>query len=183
MIDENKLLELMADLESAGVERTISVNDTAKVCEAICAFANDLSGSRQPGFLLIGVDDRTGLATGLQVTDQLLQNLAGLGADGNILPAPALLAYKIILSSGRGILQSSRCIHPTFHRCVIKGWCESVAALERESPMKTKNGFWRSGGLPECYRLMRSLAKGVYFQTLRWTSSLRATVHLQWTPR
>lgn len=102
MIDENKLLELMADLESAGVERTISVNDTAKFSEAICAFANDLSGSRQPGFLLIGVDDRTGLATGLQVTDQLLQNLAGLGADGNILPAPALLAYKITLSSGKG---------------------------------------------------------------------------------
>jgi ATP-dependent DNA helicase RecG len=102
MIDENRLLELMADLESSGVERTTSVNDTAKFSEAVCAFANDLPGSKQPGFLLIGVDDKTGSPTGLQVTNQLLQNLAGLGADGNILPAPALHAYKITLSSGQG---------------------------------------------------------------------------------
>lgn len=100
MIDEANLLKLMSDLESPFVERTTSVNDTAKFSEAVCAFANDLAGSRQPGFLLIGVDDKTGLPTGLKVTDQLLQNLAALGTDGNILPAPALIAYKVSLSQG-----------------------------------------------------------------------------------
>ncbi len=102
MINEARLIELMADLESAHVERTISVNDTAKFSEAVCAFANDMVNSKGPGYLLIGVDDRTGKANGLVVTDQLLQNLAGLGADGNILPAPAVTTYKISLSDGSG---------------------------------------------------------------------------------
>lgn len=102
MIDEKKLLELMADLESPAVERTTSINDTAKFSEAVCAFANDLAGLRQPGFLLIGIDDRTGKPSGLTVSDQLLQNLSGLGTDGNILPAPALIAYKLTLTAGGG---------------------------------------------------------------------------------
>jgi len=102
MISESTLIELMEDIESSNVERTISVNDNAKFSEAVCAFANDMVNSKRPGFLLIGVDDKTGKANGLMVTDQLLQNLAGLGTDGNILPAPAVTAYKISLSDGSG---------------------------------------------------------------------------------
>ncbi|MCA9188505.1 MAG: putative DNA binding domain-containing protein [Pirellulaceae bacterium] len=102
MIDEVRLLELMADLESASVERTKSVSDIAKFSEAVCAFANDLVNSKSPGFLLVGVDDKSGRACGLKVTDQLLQILAGLGTDGNILPAPAITTYKIALTDGSG---------------------------------------------------------------------------------
>ena len=98
MITEEQLLHLMADIESAHVERTISVSDTAKFSEAVCAFANDMVNAREPGFLLIGVDDKTGRASGLKVTDQLLQTLAGLGTDGNILPPPAITVQKITLS-------------------------------------------------------------------------------------
>lgn len=47
MIDEPKLLALLADLESFRVERTISTNDTAKFREAICAFANDMPGQER----------------------------------------------------------------------------------------------------------------------------------------
>lgn len=102
MIIEEQLLRLMADIESAHVERTISVSDTAKFSEAVCAFANDMVNAREPGFLLIGVDDKTGRACGLKVTDQLLQTLAGLGTDGNILPPPAIAVQKITLSDGSG---------------------------------------------------------------------------------
>lgn len=102
MIDETQLLELLWDIESYRVERTASTKDTAKFSQAVCAFANDLAGSRLPGYLLIGADDRTGAPTGLRVSDELLQNLAGLASDGNILPAPALLAYRVALSSGAG---------------------------------------------------------------------------------
>jgi len=104
MITEAEALELLCDIESHRVERTTSVNDTAKFSEAICVFANDLANSRLPGLLIIGADDRTGLPSGLRVTDELLRNLAGLTADGNILPAPALTAYRISLSSGHGDL-------------------------------------------------------------------------------
>ena len=102
MIDEATLLDLMSDLESFRVERTTSTNDTSKFCEAICAFANDMAGTGLPGFLLVGVSDKTGEPVGLNVSDQLLQTLAGLGADGNTLPAPPIIVYKVTLSSGKG---------------------------------------------------------------------------------
>jgi ATP-dependent DNA helicase RecG len=97
MIDEEELLTLLADMESFRVERTTSAGDTQKFCEAICAFANDMAGAHLPGFLLIGADDKTGEPAGLRVTDGLLQLLAGLSGDGNILPPPAMMAYKVTL--------------------------------------------------------------------------------------
>jgi ATP-dependent DNA helicase RecG len=102
MISEAELLRLMADLESVRVERVVSASDTANISDAVCAFANDLAGTRRPGFLLIGVNDKTGTPSGLTVDDRLLQNLAGLATDGTILPPPALAAYRLSLSSGQG---------------------------------------------------------------------------------
>src|ERR1017187_4141473 len=102
MITETELLALLTDLESFRVERTISINDNAKFSQAICAFANDMPGSRLPGFLLIGADDKTGAPSGLQATDELLRNLAGLVSDGNILPPPAIVVYRQTLSGDRG---------------------------------------------------------------------------------
>ena len=104
MIDETQLLALLADLESFRVERTLSVNDTAKFSQAVCAFANDMHNSRLPGFLCIGADDKTGKPSRLKVTDELLRNLSGLTADGNILPPPAITVYRLTLSTGAGDL-------------------------------------------------------------------------------
>jgi ATP-dependent DNA helicase RecG len=102
MITEVEATTLLRDLESFRVERTVSTNDTAKFSQAICAFANDLANSRKQGFLFIGADD-SGEPSGLAVTDELLRNLSGLTADGNILPAPAITAYKVSLPSGSDI--------------------------------------------------------------------------------
>jgi len=89
----------MADLESDRVERTISTTDTDKFAEAICAFSNDFPNHRLPGYLLIGVDNQ-GRPNGLRVTDQLLQNLAGIRADGNVLPLPAMAVQKYARPQG-----------------------------------------------------------------------------------
>ncbi len=102
MITEAQLLKLLSEAESFCVERTISVNNIDKFAQAVCAFANDMAGSGLPGHLLIGADDKTGAPNGLSVTDQLLQNLASLASNGNILPAPALIAYRMTLASGLG---------------------------------------------------------------------------------
>lgn len=102
MLSEPEIIELMGDLESFRVERTRSVSDTDKFREAICSFANDMAGSGLPGYLLIGVDDKTGRPSGLAVTDDLLKQLASYASDGSILPAPALIAYKHELSTGEG---------------------------------------------------------------------------------
>lgn len=102
MITEPELLALMTSLESDRVERTISTTDTAKFREAICAFSNDFPNHRKSGFLLLGVHDKSGAASGLQATDELLRNMAGYRQDGEILPSPAMEVYKITLSDGSG---------------------------------------------------------------------------------
>jgi ATP-dependent DNA helicase RecG len=99
MLTDQELQTLMTDLESDRVERTISTNDTDKFAEAICAFSNDFPNHRQPGYLLIGVDPQ-GRASGLRVTDQFLQNLAGIRSDGNIQPLPAMTVQKYSLLEG-----------------------------------------------------------------------------------
>ncbi|MDR3324932.1 MAG: putative DNA binding domain-containing protein [Spirochaetaceae bacterium] len=99
MLTREKLERLIADMESDRVERTISTDNTDKFSQAVCAFANDYPNHRQPGYLLIGVKDKTGDLSGLNVTDQLLQNLGALRSAGNILPIPALTVSRFDFGS------------------------------------------------------------------------------------
>lgn len=99
MLTTDEVSQLLTDLECDRVERTTSTNNTDKFSRAVCAFANDMSSHRRPGVLLIGANDQ-GQPVGLTVTDQLLQTLAALRSDGNILPLPALQVYKITLPDG-----------------------------------------------------------------------------------
>lgn len=99
MLTEAQLITLLSELESDLIERTESVSNTDKFGQAICAFANDLPNHRQPGYLLIGVKD-DGTLAGLQVTDQLLKNLASIRSDGNILPQPMMHVAKFSLQGG-----------------------------------------------------------------------------------
>ena len=99
MLTTAQLLALLADHESDAVEFTTSTKNTDKFCEAICAFANDFPNRRQPGYLLVGVnDDRT--ASGLTVTDQLLRRLADLRSNVNLEPLPAMSVQKHTLPDG-----------------------------------------------------------------------------------
>ncbi len=82
-MNQMELEELLSDVESDRVERTISTTDVEKFSEAICAFSNDMAGSRKPGYLFIGANPG-GLASGAVISDQLLQNLAAIRSDGNI---------------------------------------------------------------------------------------------------
>ena len=99
MLTEEELIHCLSDLESDRIERTTSVKDTDKFCEAICAFANDLPNHRKPGYLLIGVKDNGSLAD-LTVTDALLKNLGGIRSDGNVLPQPFISVAKFSLDDG-----------------------------------------------------------------------------------
>ncbi len=99
MISKDQLKGLLADIENECVERTISTTNTDKFAKAVCAFANDLSNKKQPGYLMVGAHD-DGSLNGLKVTDELLRNLAGLRADGNIQPKPALMVEKVSFPEG-----------------------------------------------------------------------------------
>ncbi len=43
MITKDELQGLLNDIESYNIERTTSIMDIDKFCQAICAFSNDLS--------------------------------------------------------------------------------------------------------------------------------------------
>ncbi len=101
-IDEIKLRKLMGQLEADWIERTRSWKKTDKLPEAICAFANDLPNHGHPGYVLIGVDDKTGAAVGASIGDEVLKQLGGLRSDGNIQPLPAITVSHVRLSDGSG---------------------------------------------------------------------------------
>lgn len=96
---DEALVAMLADLESDRVERKESFRGNAPqtVREAVCAFANDLAGHSEPGVVFIGAKD-DGSAAGLDVTDELLRQLADIKTDGNIAPPPTLLVEKRRLS-------------------------------------------------------------------------------------
>ena len=57
MMDDAELQQLLRDLESDRVERKASISEKDKICQAICAFANDLPDHRKPGVVFVGVND------------------------------------------------------------------------------------------------------------------------------
>ena len=96
---QEQIIQLITSGESDRVERTVSVSNTDKFSEAVCAFANDLAHHKKPGYLLIGVKD-DGTLSGLNVTDTLLKNLGALRSEGNILPPPVIHIEKFSFPDG-----------------------------------------------------------------------------------
>lgn len=99
MISQQELVALLKDFVSDRVERTISVTNTNKFGEAVCAFANDLPFNQLPGYLVVGAKD-DGTCNGLTVTDHLLQNLSAIRTDGNIVPPPSMVVQKFTFPDG-----------------------------------------------------------------------------------
>ena len=92
---DHELEQMLANLESDNVERKESFKGDAPntVREAVCAFANDLPNHQRAGLVFIGVRD-DGTPVGLNITDELLRQLADIKTDGNILPPPTLTVTK-----------------------------------------------------------------------------------------
>ena len=94
-----ELQDILSIDESYRIERTISTSNMDKFQEVICAFANDMSGKRQKGYLLIGVHD-DGRISGLKVDDALIKKISGIRSDGNILPLPVMNTEKVETPEG-----------------------------------------------------------------------------------
>lgn len=95
---DEELLQIIAGDEADRVEfkASLSGDSPGKIREDICAFANDLPNHEEPGFVFVGVKkDKT--IVGLQVTDELLRQLADMKTDGNIVPPPSLTVEKRVL--------------------------------------------------------------------------------------
>lgn len=71
---KEELHEIIAIEENYRIELTTSTGDMDKFQEAICAFANDMPGSRKKGYLLIGVKNNCQI-DGLKVDDALMKKI------------------------------------------------------------------------------------------------------------
>ena len=96
---QEEIYKLLHSTETSRVERTISTSDMDKFQEAICAFSNDMSNSRQNGYLIIGAKDN-GELSGLKVDDNLFKKISGIRSDGNILPIPMMTCERYELEGG-----------------------------------------------------------------------------------
>ncbi len=93
MIKEGEVKQLLADMESDRIERTISIAE-AKLGPAVCALANDFPNHKQSGYILLGVKNDGALA-GMTWTDGDLQKIGGVKTNGNVLPQPSLVVSPV----------------------------------------------------------------------------------------
>jgi ATP-dependent DNA helicase RecG len=103
MLTKNEVYGLVGAAESECLEKTRSIRSMDKLGEAICAFANNLSGDGACGYLLIGVND-DGSLCGARFSDEDCQRIGALKSDGNLLPAPSLSTCCYSFEDGDVIL-------------------------------------------------------------------------------
>jgi ATP-dependent DNA helicase RecG len=141
-MDDNELERLLSELESDRSERKGSAADKDKICEAVCAFANDLPSHGKPGVLFVGVNDN-GSCAHLRVTDQLLVELAAIRSAGNILPIPSMVVQKKILN---GCELAVLIVHPSDSPpvrykgriCIRVGPRRGIASADEERHLNEK---------------------------------------------
>lgn len=89
MTDAEELERRYRDEEGDRVERKREARDLDDLRKAICALANDLSGTGRPGVLFVGqADDRS--CANLAITDKLIETLTHLRSDGKLQPFPVM---------------------------------------------------------------------------------------------
>ena len=110
MLTSEEARSLVTAPESERLERKRAFSDAEAIRAAICAFANDMQRTVEPGFVLIGVEDDGQLAR-LPITDDLLLRLSALRDEGNILPLPRMEVYRVEIEPGAEIAIVE--VHPT----------------------------------------------------------------------
>ncbi len=93
MISEERLKELLADMESDWIERTISIRDE-KLGPLVCAYSNDFPSHKHSGYILLGVND-DGARAGMIWTDEQLRTVGAIKTNGKVLPQPSLVISPV----------------------------------------------------------------------------------------
>jgi ATP-dependent DNA helicase RecG len=147
---DDELLTLLAALESDQVERKESLkNQKDRVCEAICAFANDLPGYGTSGVIFIGATD-DGRPAGQEVSDRLLQELADMRDQGRILPPPMMSVRRLhVADVSVAVIEVQPSLSPPVRFngrvCIRVGPRRAIATADEERRLAERR---RSGDLP-----------------------------------
>ena len=135
-MNKDKVIALIADLESDQIERTTSFMEK-KLGPAVCAFSNDFPNHKKPGYLLLGVHDDGAIAE-LTIGDEDLQKIGNVKSNGNVLPQPSLVVSPVFSLPGGDVVvvEVSPSPYPPVRydgRCWIRvGPRKSVASIEEE---------------------------------------------------
>jgi len=89
MLTDQDLEELCRSGESGRIEFKKNDNNPDSIHEAVCALANDLPDLRQPGVVVVGMED-DGTCADLDIDDHLLGRLAKMRDSGILTPFPAM---------------------------------------------------------------------------------------------
>ncbi|HVB74816.1 MAG TPA: ATP-binding protein [Ktedonobacteraceae bacterium] len=170
-MDDAELERLLYDLESDRVERKASNSDRDKICQAICAFANDLPNNRQPGVLFVGVNDDSSCAN-LPITDRLLTTLSDWRSNGNILPFPSMIVQKRVIRGCELVVVIVEPSYDTPVRYEGRTWVRvgprrAVATVEEERRLAEKR---RSRDIPFdlhpiSFAILRDLDDALFYRT------------------
>lgn len=101
-MSEEQVKLLIRDLESDRIERTVSFQER-KLGPVVCALSNDFPVNRQPGYILLGVND-DGSPGGLTIGDKELQQIGGVKTNGNVLPQPSLTVSAVFKFEGGDVV-------------------------------------------------------------------------------
>ncbi|EAY31286.1 ATP-binding protein [Microscilla marina] len=120
MLSKEEVKNLLTDLESDRIERTISFRED-KIGPAVCAFSNDYPNHKKPGYIFFGANDDGSIA-GMTIGDDKTQNIGGVRSNGNILPQPSLIVSEVFNFDEGDIVVAE--VHPSFHPPVrFRGKC------------------------------------------------------------
>jgi len=142
MLTIEEVKELLVDIESDRVERTISFRED-KLGPAVCAFSNDFPNHKKPGYLLLGVND-DGTINGMTIGDEDLQKIGNVKSNGNVLPQPSLVVSPVYKIDGGDVVvvEISPSPYPPVRydgRCWIRvGARKSKASIEEERMLTEK---------------------------------------------
>jgi ATP-dependent DNA helicase RecG len=111
-LDRQELESLYRALESDRAERKESATNSDALCQAICAFANDLPNYKTAGVIFVGQRD-DGTCANLSIDDSLLQRLGGWRSDGRILPFPTMIVrHESIDGCDVAVIEVEPCDNP-----------------------------------------------------------------------
>lgn len=135
MLSIEEVKELMSNMESDRIERTISLRED-KLGPAVCAFSNDYSNSKQPGYIFLGVND-DGTIAGMQIGDAELQTIGSVRSNGNVLPQPSMVVSPVYEIDGGKVVVIE--VQPSFYppvryrgKCYIRVGPRKAEANEAE---------------------------------------------------
>lgn len=100
-MNEEQLRQLLYDLESDRVERKANYKShREEIRRNICAFANDLGQTGRAGVLFVGAHPDGQCNQEETVNEQLLETLADMRANGQIVPFPVMRVQRLVVNDG-----------------------------------------------------------------------------------